>query len=42
MMTHEEWLHLLWAFLLGFWLRPVTQRLWMKLNKKCDEWANIE
>ena len=42
MMEHEQLRHLLGAFLLGFWLRAVVHYLWMKLNKKCDEWANIE
>lgn len=42
MIEQNELLDILWAFLLGFWLRPVASHLWMKLNKKFDEWANIE
>lgn len=29
------------GLILGFWLRPVWDRLWKKLNDKFDEWVDV-
>lgn len=37
----EDYTTFSWGLIIGFWCRPTLDRLWMKLNQKFDEWANI-